>query len=136
MRSSGGGLGGRTRPHCVLRNAAVAPMLALLGALLVRAEPALALTPSSTTVIPAVGAAGQGIPITVLVSGGDKPGGTVTVNFGDGATSPPMPLADGAATVIHIYAGPGSYGVTVNYSGDDSFAPSTGIGTATVNFYP
>jgi len=135
MRSSDGESGGRMRRRDVLRNAA-APILALLCALLVSAEPALALTPSSTTVMAAVGAAGQGTAITVLVSGGDKPGGTVTVSFGDGATDPPVPLANGSATVIHIYAGPGSYSVTVSYSGDDTFAPSTGIGIATVNFYP
>jgi hypothetical protein len=135
MRSSDGGSGGRTRRREAGRNAAAA-ILVLLCALLVRAEPGLALTPSSTTVLPAVGAAGQSIAITVLVGGGDKPGGTVTVSFGDGATNPPVPVADGTATVFHIYAGPGGYGVTVSYSGDDAFAPSTGIGTATVSFYP
>ncbi|HUI98181.1 MAG TPA: Ig-like domain-containing protein [Xanthobacteraceae bacterium] len=135
MGRSAGGSGGCTRRHGVAANAA--PVMALLCALLGHAGPALALTPSSATVIPAIGAAGQGTAITALVSGGgEKPGGTVTVSFGDGATSPPVTLADGTATVIHIYAGPGSYGVTVSYSGDDTFAPSTGIGTATVNLYP
>jgi hypothetical protein len=127
--------GASARRNGAWRNAALA--LAAFCALLGLAAPARALTSSSTTVIPAMGAAGQGTAITVIVSGGgEKPSGTVTLDFGDGSTSPPVTLTDGTAVVIHIYAGPGSYPVTANYGGDASFEPSTGIGNVIVSFAP
>jgi hypothetical protein len=121
----------RASRHGVWRSAA--PALAALCGLLGLAAQALTLTKSITTVLPATGTAGPGVVITVFVKGdGGTPSGTVSVNFGDGTGILPVRLAGGTATVPHPYVMPGSYAVTATYGGDGTFAPSTGIGTATV----
>lgn len=80
--------------------------------------------------------AGQSVSFTTTVTGtasNGTPNGTVTINFGDG-TSTPVTLSGGTATTTHTYATAGSKSVTANYSGDSTnYVASSGSLTQTVN---
>ncbi|MGL5167441.1 MAG: Ig-like domain repeat protein [Afipia sp.] len=83
--------------------------------------------------------AGQSVSFTTTVTGtasNGVPNGTVTINFGDG-TSTPVTLSGGTATTTHTYATAGSKSVTANYSGDGTnYVASSGSLTQTVNKAP
>ena len=92
------------------------------------------LTEIQTTPNPS--SAGQSVSFTATVTGtasNGTPNGTVTINFGDG-TSTPVTLSGGTATTTHTYTTAGSKSVTANYSGDGTnYVASSGSLTQTVN---
>ncbi|WP_407177962.1 Ig-like domain repeat protein [Bradyrhizobium sp. STM 3562] len=90
---------------------------------------------SSTTLTstPDPSSVGQSVTFTATVTGsGGTPSGTVTFNFGDGATATSS-LVGGAATITHAYTTGGSFTVTATYSGDVNFATSSATRQQTVS---
>ncbi|MGW7488895.1 beta strand repeat-containing protein, partial [Streptomyces sp. NPDC054786] len=90
------------------------------------------------TVAPDTSVSGQPVSVTATVSatapGTGTPTGTVTVDFGDGTAPVAVPLAGGAATVTHAWAGAAGspYVLTAAYSGDADFGPTSATGSHTV----
>ncbi|MFK0261389.1 Ig-like domain repeat protein [Streptomyces angustmyceticus] len=90
------------------------------------------------TVAPDTSVPGQPVTVTATLSasapGAGTPTGTVTVDFGDGTAPVAVPLVGGAATVTHAWAGTAGspYVVTVAYSGDTDFGPTSATGSHTV----
>ena len=97
------------------------------------------LTTSTTTLSAAASAPASGASdtITISVSSGStsvttSPTGSVTISV-DGATqSPTLSLSNGSATYTFSSTTTGSHTITANYSGDATFAASTGSLTLTV----
>ncbi|MER7901615.1 Ig-like domain repeat protein, partial [Streptomyces sp. NPDC096046] len=97
---------------------------------------------STTTVVgssPDPSVVGQPVTFTATVApvapGAGTPTGTVTFNFGDGATTVAATLAGGTATVTRAYTDRGNdpYTVTATYSGDVDFVSSSGTDPHTVD---
>ncbi|MGA4951168.1 Ig-like domain repeat protein [Streptomyces lydicamycinicus] len=97
-----------------------------------------AATTTTVSALPTPSVTGQPVDLTATVSavapGAGTPTGTVTFDFGDGTPALTAPLTDGTATLTHAWdSTSGSpYTVTIAYSGDADFSPSTGTGTQTV----
>ncbi|MFF3818320.1 beta strand repeat-containing protein, partial [Streptomyces bluensis] len=91
-----------------------------------------AATTTTVTSSPDPSVTGQSVSFTATVApvppAVGTPTGTVTFTFGDGSPSVTVALVGGVATVNHTYASAtGSpYTVTATYSGDTSFAGSSG----------
>ncbi|MFE2188881.1 Ig-like domain repeat protein, partial [Streptomyces sp. NPDC059455] len=95
-----------------------------------------AVAPAATTTVvtssPTPSAVGQTVTLIARVApvppGAGAPTGTVTFDFGDGTTTATTPVANGVATTTHAYISTAGspYTITATYSGDDSFATSTG----------
>ncbi|MEV6569284.1 Ig-like domain repeat protein [Streptomyces kronopolitis] len=89
----------------------------------------------STTVLsaaPSPSVTGQAVTFAAVVAavppGAGTPTGTVTFDFGDGTPPITLPLTDGTAATTHAYssAAASPYPVTLTYSGDTNFLPSSG----------
>ncbi|MFE6739323.1 Ig-like domain repeat protein, partial [Streptomyces tubercidicus] len=99
-------------------------------------QPSLSETTVSSLPDPSV--TGQPVDITATVSaagpGAGTPTGTVAFDFGDGTVPVTAHVTDGTATVSHAWATTSGspYALTVVYSGDADFSPSTGTGSQTV----
>ncbi len=97
-----------------------------------------AATATTVTSAPDPSVAGQAVTIGATVApavpGDVIPTGTVTFDPGDGTPAVTAPLAEGAASITHTYAGTSGspYTITVSYSGDADFTASTGTDTQTV----
>ncbi|WP_024511771.1 Ig-like domain repeat protein [Bradyrhizobium sp. ARR65] len=92
---------------------------------------------SSTTVsaAPDPSSVGQIVTFTASVTetgGLPASSGTVTFNFGDGATSTAS-LSGGVAQATHAYTSTGNFTVTANYSGTPDVAASSGTVSEAVN---
>ncbi|MFG2533013.1 Ig-like domain repeat protein [Streptomyces sp. NPDC048516] len=93
-------------------------------------------TAVSSTPDPAV--VGEPVAFTAVVTGvpptTGTPSGIVTFDFGDGSAPVPAALADGTATVSHVYtdAAATPYAVTATYGGDVFFTPSSGTDSQVV----
>ncbi len=98
-----------------------------------------ALTTTTVTSAPDPSVVGEAVTFTAdvapLVPGAGTPTGTVTLDFGDGATPATVSLTDGTATVSHSYTSRsgGPDAVIVTYSGDLDFVSSGGAALHTVN---
>nr|QBF51787.1 IPT/TIG domain-containing protein [Streptomyces caniferus] len=81
---------------------------------------------------PSPSVTGQAVTFAAVVSAvppaAGTPTGTVTFDFGDGTPPVTLPLTDGTADATHAYtdAAATPYTVTVSYSGDTNFLPSSG----------
>ncbi|MFJ9469872.1 Ig-like domain repeat protein [Streptomyces caniferus] len=90
------------------------------------------------TVAPDTSVSGQPVTVTATVTatapGAGTPTGTVTVDFGDGTPPVAVPLAGGAATVTHAWAGAAGspYVLTAAYNGDADFGPTSATASHTV----
>jgi len=100
----------------------------------------LSLPPSTMTLSssPDPAAMGQSVAFTATVTTNNlghtgTPTGTVTIDFGDGATTTAT-LAAGTVTINHAYALGGAFTATATYSGDSNFsAISASTGEQVVN---
>ncbi|WP_432140110.1 Ig-like domain repeat protein, partial [Streptomyces sp. bgisy154] len=96
-------------------------------------------TTTTVTSAPDPSVVGEAVTFTAdvapLVPGAGTPTGTVTFDFGDGATPATVSLTDGTATVSHSYTSRsgGPDAVIVTYSGDLDFVSSGGAALHTVN---
>ena len=70
---------------------------------------------------------------TVIISIGDNATGNVTVKVGNETYV--TDVVNGTATIDLVNNTPGTYDITVDYSGDDKHDPSTGDGTVTIPKY-
>jgi hypothetical protein len=91
---------------------------------------------SSVTVTPSPSSidTGQGLQVTIAVTGADgSPTGTVTLS-GGGFTGPALPLTNGSATnyISPNGLGAGADTLTASYSGDSTYLPNTGTAQVTV----
>ncbi|WP_431952346.1 Ig-like domain repeat protein, partial [Actinacidiphila sp. bgisy167] len=91
---------------------------------------AQAATTTTVTATPDPSVTGQSIAFVARVApdapGAGVPTGTVTFDFGDGQPPVSVPVSGGTAVAEHTYSAAGPYPVSVSYSGDLAFAPSTG----------
>ena len=80
------------------------------------------------------GTAGALTNFTATVTGilGINPTGSVTFDFGDGATLS-TPLGGGSASAPHIYTTSGPFTVTATYSGDSNYNTGSGTLAETIN---
>ncbi|MEV7795892.1 Ig-like domain repeat protein [Streptomyces sp. NPDC087512] len=96
-------------------------------------------TTTSVTSTPDPSAVGQPVTVTATVApvspGAGTPTGTVTLDFGDGATPVTTSLTNGTATVTRPYTvrSASPYTLTATYNGSPDFTGSSGTDPHTVN---
>lgn len=72
------------------------------------------------------------IVVTRVLPATGTPGGTVTIDYGDGTAAAVVALAGGVADSTHSYAAAGSYNISANYGGDSGFGVSSAGTSVTV----